>query len=68
MSRILLALILLPALAGCQGAGGSRAGGPSAAEDTSQDKFERNTVQKYDIQTEQFQAKPPFGARSIGAQ
>jgi hypothetical protein len=61
MARYLL-LLLLPLLPACQ----SPVLHPAASD--SAQNFNRDTVQTYDIQTGEFQQKPPYGARSDRAQ
>jgi len=61
MTRPLL-LLLVPALASCQGNGSPHPAAPAAS--SSADPFNRDTVQTYDIQTGEFQQHPPYGARS----
>jgi len=64
MTRNSLLLVLLLPLTACQGNGFHRATAATAGAAPT-DNFDRNTVQTYNIQTRDFEEKPPFGARSL---
>jgi hypothetical protein len=63
MPRRLLLVLLLP-LAACQGNATRHSTTTSSTDASSPRSFNQDTVQTFDIQTGEFQQRPPYGARS----
>jgi len=71
MPRPFLFILLLPLVTACQTPRPSQSTAGSAdatTMPTPRSSFNQDTVQTYDIETNEFQQGPPFGARSDRSQ